>query len=677
MVGAGISHPSVPLAIDIINHCKEVAQNYGRSADAPDATAVAQYSNWFQTAYSEPYQRQEYLQQLIENKSITHANFRLAHLLLDNTISNIVITTNFDDFLSKALTLFGKAHIVCDHPQTVGRINHAQPMLQIVHLHGSYWFYDCINLRGELEDRAQQSQQTTLTMASLLVNILWDRSPLVIGYSGWEGDVFTEALRRRLAQPLRSNAYWFCYRRSDIDSLPEWLKGHPNISFVVPRKTSVAKVDIDVRVEQTEAHEGFVEGIEVTGLSKKDAEPLLPADTVLSRLIQAFDLEAPKLTRDPLGFFASQLDNSLPKDSASDSDSDIYAIKRVIERVRKAKEREDEESVTRAITPAESQLERVRDALRRADYREAIKEGHRIDLASLLVEQLSELADAIWTAAEGLNDDSEDELAAYQLVVAILRQLEKTQGFESPASRIRLANAFINSAVVLITRKRYEEAISICDEVLQHYGEASDIVMQQRVASGLLEKGYALAEMGRRQEAIAVCDEFMRRFGEASAPALQEQLALVLFNKGVTLGELEHPEEAIAVYDDVVRRFEEASAPVVREQVAMGLVNKGILLGALNRHGDAIAVCDDVVSRFGTELAPALMEQVAKALTNKAFILRELKREDEAIAVYDEVLIRFGDATEPSLKEEVKRAHAGKALLKKSKTPSNSTTSRQ
>jgi len=154
MVGAGISYPSVPLAVDIVSKCKEVAKTFGRSLESAEKSPLDDYSHWFQTAYAEPDQRQKYLRELIEGKQITHANFRLAHLLLNNTISNMVVTTNFDDFLSKALTLFGKPHIVCDHPQTVGRINPSQAMLQIVHLHGSYWFYDCCNLRGEVEDRA-------------------------------------------------------------------------------------------------------------------------------------------------------------------------------------------------------------------------------------------------------------------------------------------------------------------------------------------------------------------------------------------------------------------------------------------------------------------------------------------------------------------------------------------
>jgi len=422
MVGAGISYPSVPLAADIVSKCREVAQAYGRSLEATEKTPLDDYSYWFQTAYSEPDQRQKYLRELIEGRLITHANFRLAHLLLNNTISNIVVTTNFDDFLPKALTLFGKPHIVCDHPQTVGRINPSKGILQIVHLHGSYWFYDCCNLRGEVEYRALPSTETTSTMASLLDLVLWDRSPLIIGYSGWEGDVFMDALKRRLARPLGTNIYWFCYRTSVLDSLPTQVKLHPNIRFVVPSKKSVSKVGTDtIGIEhRVEARVDSAEEIEAKGLTAlKENEPTLAADTVLARLIQAFKLEAPNLTKDPLGFYAALLDSSLPRGEASDSDTDIYAIKGVIERVRRAKQREEEEKERIAIKPSESTIEKVRDALRRADYLEALKQASNAELGDLSAKDLEELADAMWSTGLGLSDNSDDQISAYDLVIKI------------------------------------------------------------------------------------------------------------------------------------------------------------------------------------------------------------------------------------------------------------------
>ena len=93
LVGAGISHPSVPLASGIEDHCKSVA---ARDYNPPGPTGTERidtYSHWFEKAYPQPIDRQSYLQGLIENKPITHTNLRLAHLLLDRTIASLVVTT--------------------------------------------------------------------------------------------------------------------------------------------------------------------------------------------------------------------------------------------------------------------------------------------------------------------------------------------------------------------------------------------------------------------------------------------------------------------------------------------------------------------------------------------------------------------------------------------------------
>ena len=186
IIGAGISHPQVPLSLEIIEHCKEIAIKYNRENEPQGKETIDIYSHWLRQAYPQPRQRQKYFRTLIEKKPISQANLYLAHLLLEKTITNLVVTTNFDDFLSRALSLFGKPHIVCDHPSTVGRIQLTQDNIQIVHVHGTHWFYDCCNLREEIRTRSQTSEQTTATMAFLLDSVLKEHTPLVIGYGGWE-----------------------------------------------------------------------------------------------------------------------------------------------------------------------------------------------------------------------------------------------------------------------------------------------------------------------------------------------------------------------------------------------------------------------------------------------------------------------------------------------------------
>jgi hypothetical protein len=110
--------------------------------------------------------------------------------------------------------------------------------VQIVHVHGSYWFYDCCNLTDEIAQRSERSDQRNQTMASLLDRILANRSPIVVGYSGWENDVIMQALKRRLNGTLPNNLYWVLHKRPNPEEspLPDWLWRHSDVKFVAPRE---------------------------------------------------------------------------------------------------------------------------------------------------------------------------------------------------------------------------------------------------------------------------------------------------------------------------------------------------------------------------------------------------------------------------------------------------------
>jgi tetratricopeptide (TPR) repeat protein len=706
MVGAGMSYPSVPLALDITAKCKEVALEYGRTRDPAESTDLASYSHWFQTAFPEPSDRQDYLRALIEEKPITHANFRLAHLLLNNTISDIVVTTNFDDFLSRALTLFGRSHIICDHPQTVSRINiglnlhraGAKPIVQIIHLHGSYWFYDCCNLKDELERRAERSTNTTLTMGSLLDMLLWQRSPLVLGYSGWEGDVFMEALKRRLATPLGTNVYWFCYRRSMVSSMPEILKTNPNIRFVVPPEmTSQTTVEAIPGEQRKDSRQQTLEASTFAA----QTEPSLPADTVLARLIHAFGLEAPDLTNDPLGFFAKQLNESLPKGDASDTGTDIYSIKRVIDRVNVAKQRE-EGTPQEAATPSQSMLDQMRDSLRRADYRQTIRYASQLKLSKLTPEELNDLISGMWSAALGLTEAPNEELSACNLVLAGYDELVSRKTDITPSARNLMMQALFRKGLLLGTLNQPRDAITAYDELVKRYDESPQPAEQEYVAWGIFNKGVAFGTLGESEAALAAYDEDWKRFGESGDAKLKEPLGRALLNKAGLLGIAKAHEAALALYEQTIERESGASESALLEQVAHAQFGKGYSLESLGRSEEAIAeydklasqyagstdlifqrwaaralfnkagvlkqlgkiqetvnICDEMIQRYGEVTDSQVQVLVAKSLFNKGNNLGILERHSEALQVYEDVVRRYQNSTDPELQEQVGNAHNG------------------
>ncbi|WHZ21435.1 MAG: hypothetical protein OJF47_000547 [Nitrospira sp.] len=356
VVGAGISYPPVPLAASIIGYCQGIAKRYNRVEQPDGQQTLDHYSHWFSRAYPGARQRQQYLRSLIENKPLSLSSLRLAHLLSARKLTNLVVTTNFDDFIARALRLFGEEPAVCDHPRTVGRIDRERADIQIVHVHGSYLFYDCANLRGEVTGRARADEETSFTMVGLLDSLLWNRSPLVIGYSGWEGDVIMSALKRRLrgGNPLAQSVYWFCYRRTDRETLPPWLRDSPDVRFVVPTE-SVPEPIAAVRA-----------GVEDRAERRQD--PTLPAFAVFDQLNRQFDIGKPALFDNPIEYFAKNLQTALPETEGPAGDP--YGFKALIELLHRASR--DFVKVTRATGGMAADLDRLRTLMRESQYPEAV-----------------------------------------------------------------------------------------------------------------------------------------------------------------------------------------------------------------------------------------------------------------------------------------------------------------
>jgi tetratricopeptide (TPR) repeat protein len=492
MIGAGISHPSVPLAAAVVEECK---RRIGTQQEPRDLSPMEKYSWWLQEAYHGPADRQLYFRRLIEKQPVSRANLLLAQLLLDRKISNLVVTTNFDDFVSRSLTLFGEPHIVCDHPETTHRIDLEKSDLQIVHVHGSYWFYDSCNLAGEIRTRSRRSPTRPFTMAALLDQFLRNRSPLVIGYSGWENDVFMSALKRRLKSGLEYSLYWFCYQRANIQALPDELKFHENVFFVVPPTPKTGD---------------------------KQTESTLPASDVFEAFIQQFGLYTPQLTRDPLAFYANHLRRSLPPTEVG-----------VVERIERARQ-----AVRASIEQTESRLQKVRDALRASEYRQAVTLAAEVPLADLDTLQLRELMDAARMAAARLWDNSPEELQAYNLIIQAGDILLTQRPDDSPV-RERVASAMLNKAITLgypyPSQQQIEEEIQTYDRLIQRFGQAPEPALQELVAKALLDKGITLSQLNRPEEAIQTNEALLARFGQSPEPAFQELVAGALNGVGVQI----------------------------------------------------------------------------------------------------------------------------------------------
>jgi tetratricopeptide (TPR) repeat protein len=649
IVGAGVSHPPIPLASNIQEDCRKEAEKYGETAPPKSNAAIDSYSHWFTKAYPSAEDRQEYLRGLMEKQTISKANLRLAHLLLDGTVARTVFTPNFDEMLTKALTLFGQRPLVCDHPLTVGRMRIESRDIQIIHVHGSYWFYDCCNLTDELSDRSKDA-----SMSVMLDQSLREHSPLVVGYSGWDGDILMGALRRRLeSRGLGTPLYWFCYRKESVANLPDWLAKHPDVRLVIPDDPAAAVAvptapSADVSVQTATVPTGVAKAGE-SASEARDAG--LRAERVFDALVRRFNLPAPPLTKNPLSFYANQLKDFLG--TRDDEPDTYYSFHTVIDRVEKASYSEADK--------APEKFQGFRDAMSKANYRDAIVLAGQVNLDTLSTDELKEVVSVLMDASLGLNDNSAQEILGYDLIVKAAHLLERSGAADLRVQEL-VSKALYNKAVTLNSLSRGADAIVVYDDLLRRFGTAVEPVLREQVAMALYNKGCGLGVLKKFQEEIDCYNDLLERFADSDQATLRQQVAKALFNKAFSLGMLDQSREAISVYDELLRRFGDAEEPALRVQVARALFNKAYRLGMLNEGADAIKVYDELFVRFGEAQDAGIREQVAKGMLNKGVTLGELGQIDEEVLVYDDLLLRFRDAPEPALREQVAKALVNKGF---------------
>ena len=715
IIGAGVSHPEIPLANDIICHCENKAENdYKDSLQKPsisdsDATPMEKYSYWMKNAYPDAKSRQKYIESLITGKPLSLANLRLAHILGSRKLARIVVTPNFDDHLSRSLNLFGIQHVICDHPATTARVslNPAAP-ITILHVHGTYWFYDCCNLCSEITARAgnhpesqssdspNQGEQVTSSMSQVLGNILHESSPIVIGYSGWESDVIMQVLKLRLESAIPHNVYWFCHSQGDAESLPRWLTSNKSVIIIAPvgrRKTGISAI--------TEYGVQTVIGVPDQETQEQTQNTAL---MVFDEILRQFGMVIPTLVDDPLGMFITSLESSINAEQRGQDA--IYKFDNVITDIRRARElllREKAES-------SKSDLDTVRRCMQQANYADALNLLSKID-PSLLKPEIEEICKWIGVTVSSHKLTDEETIGTCDKACKIFDDLSRTKISQEQEIHIQMGQLGTMAVKAFHYRilGRRKDAVAVYDSILCRFGAARapqilfhlgqamadkgdillyhleredeagelyDEMMKRFVASNKLEPGASVV-LSRRfarfliawgsklapKDAISKYDEVVKRFGSSKVWWLRDQVATALIRKGGALCALKKPQEAIDAYEEVVQRFLGDREAVLRQQVAMALVNKGITLWEVNRPDSAIAAYEEVMRRFGDAPEVALREQVAVSLVNKAIALQRMSKLQEAIAAYEGVLGRFGDAPEPELCQLVAMALWNQGIL--------------
>jgi SIR2-like domain len=638
LVGAGISTPSIPSAGDLVELCKshyaELRMQIPgfREPSPPHGTSLANsYSYWLNLAYREPVQRRNFLRSQVEGARITNANLRLAHLVSSKRLSSMVITSNFDDLLSRALDLFGYPRVVCDHPKTTLRIDPDCADIQIVHVHGSYMFYDLRNLEYEIEQT--RNEGTLASMPSLLRQVLIHRSPIVVGYGGWAGDTIMTILKERLDEGLEHNSYWFCHSREAYDSLPSYFRDHNEILFVLPGyETDPALIAVETKIELTKISQTIQDP------SKVLQPHYLDAVDVFDALIEAFRLEAPALTKDPIGFFGSQLKRAVHQTGSGQpkASTDLYNFGSIIKRIASAKRLEARDRSDSAKT-----LEGIRDAMRRADYARVVKLAILAKRLQAILSNSSAVEEIITSLEASINRvslDNDVRERGFSSLVALVRRLKSGKQHEY---QVNFARAMRGQAGALADLNKPGRAIGILKELINRFRGSNNASVRRELLSATVDIGTFLSVFEKKQAGIDLLAKFAVDNDKAKDTFIGNLVARSMYMRGIGLLVMDRELDAFEELGRVIDLFRDSEEPAKRDYVANATRYRAILSHSVKASSEQLTqVLVDIKSFIGSKEYQARNSAAhgAEAVGSIRFIRNDRFGAAEAYRVVSELL---------------------------------------
>lgn len=448
VVGSGISAPEILTAGEIIQHCQDrIKELYGEdSQELKDVfqqsenlseNSAKYYSYWFGQAYKNKKNRQQYLKTIINNARISTSNLLLAQILNAKKIATTVITPNFDNHLLKSLNLLGNydvfsANNVLDNIA----LNKNSDNIQIMHVHGTYEFYDCCNLENEIIKIA--SEQGIKTTAGTIEEFLKSQSPIVIGYSGWEDDVIMSKLKERIEYAaLPYKWLWFCFTQKDYEMLPNWLKKADDVNFILPD----LKMDLDKSID------------------KKEKNPMLPAADVLNALISIFKFEAPYLFSNPIQYYIDLINGFLPENI------ELFPVKSWKRKLN---------DIDKSLNEIDRQVISLDAAAAKKDIVDITKILKKINYNFLLHDDLEHILKGVLMPLLNIKNRIENTEELYEFLEAVLHLFfVKVNDIDSEQIELFMREIIL---IVWYHNKKFgqKNSVKVCDKVLNICNEKGD-----------------------------------------------------------------------------------------------------------------------------------------------------------------------------------------------------------
>lgn len=520
IVGAGISMPEIISANGIVEHCKEKVKLLYKEEDEIkriydgakkyEPNSSGYYSYWFGAAYKNKMHRQKYLKSIMSTAKISNSNLLLAQILNSKKIATTVITPNFDNHLLKSLNLLGNYSVFsANNIMDNIALSWNSSEIQLMHVHGTYEFYDCCNLEHEIIKIANGTgiKSTAGTIEEFLKN----QSPIVIGYSGWEDDVIMSKIKERLQYaPLPYNLVWFCFSNKDYERLPDWLKSSDDVVFVLPDTISSESKITD----------------------EKGAVSLLPADDVFTAIIARFELEDPKLFSNPIQYYIELVDGFLPQNSEL---FPIKAWKRRLDYIESHLGDIEKKIIELDSASARKDVVNITRLLNEIDYNFISKDDLEHIINGIIIPSLNNK-----NRIEDIEDIYEFKKKSLELFMRRKSDIEATKMNQYLSSIIRFFDDFARKASKENTLDICNDILEICryDEAYEHtellvLGIKSDIVNDEErkiLQNQIIERGFCKIEDEKIARLILVAT-YKQIYEQKEVTKEQEEIIAMVLQK--------------------------------------------------------------------------------------------------------------------------------------------------
>lgn len=597
IVGAGISCPIIPPADAILDKCREKIEVDREKMNLPkpkedilDKTykdQMTKYFDYFYEAYQNSYEQQKFFEELVKDKEISNSNIMLANIIRSIQIAPIVVTPNFDDFLSRAFDLFPSSYIRIDHPDSIYQIIPDRKKIQIIHVHGSYKFFDICNTKGKVLKRGKK-------IAQQLANIFLNMIIIVIGYSGRGNDGIMQGIKKIFKSNYRFNIYWFCYKESDVDNLPGWLKNEEAVFCVVP--------DRKFKFDPESGEYPFIP-------QDKDNDKYannLSAEKVFEGLIETFNVEYPLCFTQPLEHYEKIIERSLP---LKNKESNISPYVKIINEVEKGKE-----FVNESNQRINCKIDKLMNLMKSSQYQKALEEIEKlidIKLNKEQIEKLFECFSSLSVPFTFLVDNDSDE-SIERIFDRLLRnnELYFSRDFNK-------SNAMFMKGKVLGEFTLLEKEILVYLNIIKEYIDSSDMDVQKLLVDILQNLRSSIHKLNSPEDKLRLYQNIMEYYKSSRNPEFQLQIAHSLYDRGLLLKELNNLDDAINSFDRVNYLYIKFDHPDMLELLAKSLIQKGVILREQNKIRESHNIFDELISDYKNSDVPAEIRLVEEAQKEK------------------------------------------------------------